>query len=121
MDELITRRFTSALNDPAYAGKTVYDLFEWSKRDVHLTDYKTGRVLCDMQGLEFPSSYSQNAVDIIASKYFRRAGVPVTGHEVSMRQGRPSHGRFLGCRVGGRGHGQGGRASRRSSTTSWFT
>lgn len=86
MDELITRRFTSALNDPAYAGKTVYDLFEWSKRDVHLTDYKTGRVLCDMQGLEFPSSYSQNAVDIIASKYFRRAGVPVTGHEVSMRQ-----------------------------------
>lgn len=51
MDELITRRFTSALNDPAYAGKTVYDLFEWSKRDVHLTDYKTGRVLCDMQGL----------------------------------------------------------------------
>ena len=86
MDELITRRFTGALNDPAYAGKTVYDLFEWSKRDVHLTDYKTGRVLCDMQGLEFPSSYSQNAVDIIASKYFRRAGVPVTGHEVSMRQ-----------------------------------
>ena len=54
MDELITRRFTSALNDPAYAGKTVYDLFEWSKRDVHLTDYKTGRVLCDMQGLSFP-------------------------------------------------------------------
>lgn len=46
MDELITRRFTSALNDPAYAGKTEYDLFEWSKRDVHLTDYKTGRVLC---------------------------------------------------------------------------
>ena len=86
MDELITRRFTGALNDPAYAGKTVYDLFEWSKRDVHLTDYKTGRVLCDMQDLEFPSSYSQNAVDIIASKYFRRAGVPVTGHEVSMRQ-----------------------------------
>ena len=86
MDELITRRFTGALNGPAYAGKTVYDLFEWSKRDVHLTDYKTGRVLCDMQDLEFPSSYSQNAVDIIASKYFRRAGVPVTGHEVSMRQ-----------------------------------
>ena len=38
MDELITRRFTGALNGPAYAGKTVYDLFEWSKRDVHLTD-----------------------------------------------------------------------------------
>lgn len=86
MDELIARRFTRALDDPANAGKTVYDLFEWSKRDVHLTDYKTGRVLCDMRDLEFPSSYSQNAVDIIASKYFRRAGVPGTDHEVSMRQ-----------------------------------
>ena len=86
VDELIYRRFTKVLDDPANAGKTVYDLFEWSKRDVHLTDYKTGKVLCDMHDLEFPAHYSQNAVDIIASKYFRRAGVPGEGHETSMRQ-----------------------------------
>ena len=86
VDELITRRFTAALDEPAYAGKTVYDLFEWSERAVHLTDYKTGKTLCDMEGLEFPAGYSQNAVDIIASKYFRRAGVPETGSEVSLKQ-----------------------------------
>ncbi len=86
VEELICRRFTSALDAPENAGKTVYDLFEWSKRDVHLTDYKTGKTLCEMHDLEFPVQYSQNAVDIIASKYFRRAGVPETGHEVSMRQ-----------------------------------
>ena len=85
VEELICRRFTSALDAPENAGKTVYDLFEWSKRDVHLTDYKTGKTLCEMHDLEFPVQYSQNAVDIIASKYFRRAGVPETGHEVSMR------------------------------------
>ena len=86
IDELITRRFTAALDQPENAGKTVYDLFEWTTRDVHLTDYKTGKVLCDMHDLEFPARYSQNAVDIIASKYFRRAGVPGCGHETSMRQ-----------------------------------
>ena len=84
VDELVVRYYTAELeNDPE---KTVYDLFEWEERDVHLTDYKTGAVLCDMQGVEFPAGYSQNAVDIIASKYFRKAGVPGTGHETSMRQ-----------------------------------
>ena len=86
VDELIVRRFTQALDAPENAGKTVYDLFEWSERSVHLADYKTGKTLCDMEGLEFPANYSQNAVDIIASKYFRRAGVPGGGSETSMRQ-----------------------------------
>ena len=84
--ELVIRRFTCNLELPENAGKTVYDLFDWSKRDVLLTDYKTGKTLCEMHNLEFPVSYSQNAVDIIASKYFRRAGVPGTEHEVSLRQ-----------------------------------
>ena len=86
IDELVSRRFTCDLERPENAGKTVYDLFDWSKRDVLLTDYKTGKTLCEMHDLEFPVNYSQNAVDIIASKYFRRAGVPGTEHEVSLRQ-----------------------------------
>ena len=40
IEELVQRRFTSVLEEPQCAGKTVYDLFEWSLRDVHLTDYK---------------------------------------------------------------------------------
>ncbi len=40
-----------------------------------------------MEHLEFPVSYSQQACDIIASKYFRKAGIPEEpGYETSMRQ-----------------------------------
>ncbi|NLC40211.1 MAG: vitamin B12-dependent ribonucleotide reductase [Clostridiaceae bacterium] len=67
--------------------KTVFDLFDWKRVDVLLQDHKTGRVICDMKDLEFPEHYSQQACDIIASKYFRKAGVPSErGHEHSMRQ-----------------------------------
>ncbi|MDI9497373.1 MAG: vitamin B12-dependent ribonucleotide reductase [Bacillota bacterium] len=81
---LIERYFTRAL--AADLERTVYDLFTWERRDVHLLDYKTGETLLDMEDLEFPAHYTQNACDIIASKYFRKAGVPGTGHETSMRQ-----------------------------------
>ena len=53
IEELLQRRFTSVLDEPENAGKTVYDLFEWSSRDVMLTDYKTGKILCEMHDLQF--------------------------------------------------------------------
>lgn len=85
IDDLIVRYYTKELE--GQTEKTVYDLFTWVKRDVKTTDYKTGKVLVDMPGLEFPEHYSQNSVDIIASKYFRKAGVPgEPGYETSMRQ-----------------------------------
>ena len=85
LHNFIVRRFTRDLNDQP--DKTVYDLFEWEPRDVILKDWKSGRVLTDMKGLEFPAHYSQTACDIIASKYFRKAGVPTpSGAENSMRQ-----------------------------------
>lgn len=59
IDELVSRRFTCDLERPENTGKTVYDLFDWSKRDVLLTDYKTGKTLCEMHDLEFPVNYSQ--------------------------------------------------------------
>ncbi len=84
ISSIIRRYYTKELED---SDKTVYDLFNWTTRDVLLTDYKTGRVLCDMKNLEFPEGYSQQAADIIASKYFRKAGVNTPeGHETSMRQ-----------------------------------
>ncbi|HHU12097.1 MAG TPA: vitamin B12-dependent ribonucleotide reductase [Clostridiaceae bacterium] len=81
----ICRHFTRELdNSPE---KTVYDLFEWERRHVKLSDHKTGRVLADYENLEFPVHYSQSASDIIASKYFRKAGVNTPeGYETSMRQ-----------------------------------
>ena len=85
LHNLITRYYTRALTDQP--DLTVYDLFQWDRRNVLLKDWKSGRVLTDMQDLEFPVHYSQNACDIIASKYFRKAGVPTeTGAENSMRQ-----------------------------------
>lgn len=85
LKDIVVRRFTKELEGTT---KTVYDLFEWKSVDVKLTDYKTGKVLVDLEGVEFPKAYSQNACDIIASKYFRRKGVTTspTGGETSMRQ-----------------------------------
>lgn len=82
---IVKRYYTTALEGAS--DKTVYDLFDWSARDVLLKDHKSGKVLTDMRGLWFPAHYSQNAVDIIASKYFRKAGVgEENGHETSLRQ-----------------------------------
>ncbi len=85
LHQLIKRYYTRELDD--HPDRTVYDLFQWETRDVLLKDWKSGKVLTDMQGLEFPAHYSQTACDIIASKYFRKTGVPTeTGAENSMRQ-----------------------------------
>lgn len=84
LNELFKRYYTKELE--GRDDLTVYDLFEWSKRDVLLQDYKSGKVLTEMKGLEFPVHYSQNAVDIIASKYFRKAGVNnEPGQETSLK------------------------------------
>jgi ribonucleoside-diphosphate reductase alpha chain len=81
---VIKRHFTKDIENRKCS---VFDLFEWKKCDVYLVDHKSGRVLTDMKDLEFPSHYSQTACDIIASKYFRKAGVPgEPGYETSMRQ-----------------------------------
>lgn len=81
---LLTRYYTKELEKDS--SKTVYDLFKWKKVDVILKDYKSGNILTDMRDLEFPEHYSQNACDIIASKYFRRTGVQnEVGYENSMR------------------------------------
>lgn len=82
--DLFKRVYTKDLENNK--NKTVYDLFDWKTVDVFLKDYKTSKVIVDMKNLEFPEHYSQNACNIIASKYFRRAGVPNSlGYETSMK------------------------------------
>jgi len=70
---IFKRVYTKELD--IHKDKTVYDLFKWKKVDVLMKDYKTNKVLVDMKNLEFPIHYSQNSCDIIASKYFRKAGI----------------------------------------------
>lgn len=82
---LLKRKFTKELEEKKDI--TVYDLFNWKLVDIKLTDYKTGTTLFEKTNLEFPEFYSQNACDIIATKYFRLAGVPTKeGYERSLKE-----------------------------------
>ncbi len=45
-----------------------------------------GSVVFGLENAEVPEDWSQLASDILISKYFRKAGVPGTGHETSIRQ-----------------------------------
>ncbi len=50
-----------------------YDEVTWEKRDVVQTNWKTGEVVFEQRGVEFPTSWSLNASTIVTTKYFRGA------------------------------------------------
>ena len=90
----ISRRFT---ND----GVSPYDQFEYTTRSSVLRN-PDGSMVFEMNDIEVPKQWSQMATDILAQKYFRKAGVPLkdskgkailnedgtpkTGSENSLRQ-----------------------------------
>lgn len=85
ISELLTRKFTKELEESPE--KSVYDLFEYKTTEARLINHATGESIIDMQNLEFPVGYSKNACNIIASKYFRKAGVNTPeGCETSIKQ-----------------------------------
>jgi len=47
-----------------------YDLVKWENRDATITDHN-GKVIFEQKSVESPSSWSQTATNIVASKYFR--------------------------------------------------
>ncbi len=67
------------------AGTHPLDEIKYAKRSSVITN-PDGSVVFKMDNVEVPESWSQLATDIIVSKYFRKAGVPETGSEVSARQ-----------------------------------
>ena len=72
------RRFTKAGLDPLAS-------IQYVKANSKIKD-TDGQSVFEMKDVEVPANWSQLAIDILVSKYFRKAGVPVTGHEVSVRQ-----------------------------------
>src|SRR5437867_7055084 len=66
-------------------GANPLDQVRWEKRRTVITN-PDGSVVFQMDDVEVPAEWSQLATDIVVSKYFRKAGVPGTGHEVSVRQ-----------------------------------
>jgi ribonucleoside-diphosphate reductase alpha chain len=72
------RLFTSAGVDP-------YDEVVWERRDARITNWIDGSVAFEQLGVEFPASWSQNATNIVAQKYFRgTVGTPE--REASLKQ-----------------------------------
>ncbi|MCQ3804626.1 MAG: vitamin B12-dependent ribonucleotide reductase [Acidimicrobiia bacterium] len=65
----VDRRFTRGGEDP-------YETVAWSKRDTRIAN-TDGSVVFEMKDAEIPVGWSQVAADIIVSKYFRKAGVPL--------------------------------------------
>src|SRR5690606_15528038 len=62
-----------------------YDEVEWERRDVSQTNWKTGETIFEQKGVEFPDSWSMNAVTIVTTKYFRGA-VGTPAREWSLKQ-----------------------------------
>ncbi len=50
-----------------------YDEVTWEHRDVVQTNWKTGDVVFEQRGVEFPDFWSVNASTIVTTKYFRGA------------------------------------------------
>jgi ribonucleoside-diphosphate reductase alpha chain len=74
----ISRRFT-------VDGQNPMDAVEYRKASSKIKD-TDGRTVFEMKDVEVPAAWSQLAIDILVSKYFRKAGVPGTNHETSVRQ-----------------------------------
>ncbi|MEI2711086.1 MAG: vitamin B12-dependent ribonucleotide reductase [Chitinophagaceae bacterium] len=77
-----SRRFTKD-------GVSPYDQFQYDYRTSVIKN-PTGETVFEMTNVEVPSQWSQIATDILAQKYFRKAGVPQTdgslGRETSAKQ-----------------------------------
>ncbi|MGE0615087.1 MAG: vitamin B12-dependent ribonucleotide reductase [Bacteriovoracia bacterium] len=71
------------------AGKNPLDQVEYRKASSAIKDTDS-KVVFEMKDVEVPAGWSQLAIDILVSKYFRKAGVPNAkgelSHETSVRQ-----------------------------------
>ncbi len=77
-----SRRFTRD-------GQSAFDSFEYDYRTSIIRN-PNGEVVFEMKNVEVPRQWSQIATDILAQKYFRKAGVPQPdgslGRETSVKQ-----------------------------------
>lgn len=62
-----------------------YDDVVWERRDVVQNNWKTGEIVFEQRGVEFPDFWSVNASTIVTTKYFRGA-VGADNREWSLKQ-----------------------------------
>jgi ribonucleoside-diphosphate reductase alpha chain len=74
----LTRHFTEA-------GVHPYDMLNWTKRDAAIVNPSTGKKAFEQKQVEFPDTWSLNAINIVSQKYF--TGTPGTDErEKSLKQ-----------------------------------
>jgi ribonucleoside-diphosphate reductase alpha chain len=73
-----SRRRTDGVTHP-------YDRLDWERRDARITNWTDGTVAFEQLGVEFPASWSVNAGNIVAQKYFR-GHLGTAERETSLRQ-----------------------------------
>src|ERR1022692_1902631 len=60
-----------------------YDEVRWELREARITDYRNGAVAFEQLGVEVPATWSVNATNILAQKYFRGTlGTPEREHSL---------------------------------------
>jgi len=74
----IRRHFTAP-------GEHPYDSIDWERRDARIPNFKDGTDAFFQPDVEFPVSWSQNATNIVAQKYFRGT-LGTDERETSLRQ-----------------------------------
>jgi len=74
----IRRHFTTA-------GVHPYDEVAWERRDARIQNYRDGSIAFEQRDVEFPVTWSLNATNIVAQKYFRGT-LGTAGRESSLRQ-----------------------------------
>jgi ribonucleoside-diphosphate reductase alpha chain len=68
-------------------GTNVFDLFKYDIRSSVIRN-PAGDAVFEMNDVEVPASWSQVATDILAQKYFRKAGVPLSDGTTGSTAGR---------------------------------
>src|SRR6266481_3816829 len=63
-------------------GRSVSDAFTWDERSSVIRN-PDGSVVFEMNNIRIPKGWSQVATDIIAQKYFRKAGIPAKTKKVA--------------------------------------
>jgi ribonucleoside-diphosphate reductase alpha chain len=78
-DTLVERFFTQPSTKAT-------DMFNYETRKAEIRNLETDDIIFSKDNVTFPEGWSQNAVNIVTSKYFAREGVPETGEEKDIRQ-----------------------------------
>jgi len=72
-NKIINEKGVKFIRHNTKAGLDAYSMFSWKRVDVVQKSWRDGSVIFAQYGVEFPEHWSENAINIVTSKYFRGA------------------------------------------------